>query len=111
LRLRISGLFLAPDLKPSLNSNVTPHAMNSKPFNALLPLCQLPAGAVGRVREFCGDIGFCQRVREMGFAESVFVTKVSGTGSGPFICRIDGNRIALSHGAAMCILVEPLGRR
>jgi ferrous iron transport protein A len=83
--------------------------MSHPPFNALLPLCQLPAGALGRVRELTGDVDFCQRVREMGFGESAFVTKVGG--SGPFICQVNGTRIALSHGAAMCILVEQLGRR
>jgi ferrous iron transport protein A len=78
-------------------------------FNALLPLCQLPAGTMGRVRELTGDLDFCQRVREMGFGESAFVTKVGGRG--PFICQVNGTRIALSHGAAMCIMVEQLGRR
>jgi len=75
----------------------------------LLPLCQLPAGALGRVRELTGDADFCQRVREMGFGESAFVTKVAG--AGPFICQVNGTRIALSHSAAMRILVEPLTRR
>jgi ferrous iron transport protein A len=106
-----SGLFLAPELKPSLNSNVSPNAMTQSPsFNPLLALCQLPAGAMGRVRELNGDSDFCQRVREMGFGESAFVTKISGNASGPFICQVNGTRIALSHGAAMGILVEQLGR-
>jgi ferrous iron transport protein A len=83
--------------------------MNSLPPSSLLPLCQLPAGALGRVRELSGETNFCQRVREMGFCESTFVTKIGG--SGPFICQVNGTRIALSHGAAMCILVEPIGRR
>lgn len=83
--------------------------MTPAPFNPLLPLCQLPAGAMGRVRELSGSSDLCQRVREMGFGESAFVTKVGG--SGPFIVQINGTRIALSHGAAMCILVEQLGRR
>jgi ferrous iron transport protein A len=83
--------------------------MSRAPFNAVLPLCQLPAGGLGRVRELTGDADFCQRVREMGFGESSFVTKVGG--SGPFICQINGTRIALSHGAAMRILVEQLARR
>jgi ferrous iron transport protein A len=83
--------------------------MSPSPFNALLPLCQLPAGAMGRVRELTGNADFCQRVREMGFGESAFVTKIGG--SGPFICQINGTRIALSHGAAMCVLVEQLGPR
>jgi ferrous iron transport protein A len=81
----------------------------SYPAVPVLPLCQLPAGSLGRVRELNGDINFCQRVREMGFGESAFVTKVSG--SGPFICQVNGTRIALSHDAAKCILVEQMGRR
>ena len=81
----------------------------SSPFNTVLPLCQLPAGVISRVRELKGNADFCQRVREMGFGESAFVCKISG--NGPFICQVNGTRIALSHGAAMCILVEQLGRR
>ncbi|MBL9202383.1 MAG: ferrous iron transport protein A [Opitutaceae bacterium] len=83
--------------------------MTSSPSQPQIPLCQLPAGAMGRVRELSGDASFCQRVREMGFGESAFVTKVGG--SGPFICQVNGTRIALSHAAAMGILVEQLGRR
>jgi len=82
--------------------------MTPSPF-ALLPLCQLPAGSMARVRELRGDNDFCQRVREMGVGESAFVTKVGG--SGPFICQVKGTRIALSHNAAMCIMVEQFGRR
>ena len=83
--------------------------MNVARLDPLLPLCQLPTGMMGRVRELKGDPSFCQRVREMGFGESAFVTKIGG--KGPFICQLNGTRIALSHGAAMCILVEQLGRR
>ena len=80
-----------------------PHAAAS------LPLCQLPAGALGRVCALTGDAEFCQRVREMGVGEATFVTKISGTG--PFVCQVNGNRIALSHSAAMLIQVEQLARR
>lgn len=83
--------------------------MSHPPAHARLPLCQLAAGGVGRVCELTGDPHFCQRVREMGFGESAFVTKVSGTGT--ILCSVNGNRIALSHGAAQNILVEPVGRR
>jgi ferrous iron transport protein A len=96
-------------MKPSLSIPVLEVEMTPSSLNPLLPLCQLPAGTMGRIRELTGDLDFCQRVREMGFGESMFVTKVGG--SGPFICQINGTRIALSHGAAMCILVEQLGRR
>lgn len=83
--------------------------MNPHAASPVLPLCQLPAGTVGRVLELTGPAEFCQRVREMGLGESSFVTKVGG--SGPFICQINGNRVALSHDAARAILVEPLSRR
>ena len=83
--------------------------MSRPPMSPSLPLCQLPAGSVGRVRELTGDSDFCQRVREMGFGESAYVTKIGG--SGPFICQVNGTRIALSHSAAMHIVVEPLTRR
>ena len=82
----------------------------SRPHSAAsLPLCQLPAGALGRVCALTGDAEFCQRVREMGVGETTFVTKISGTG--PFVCQVNGNRIALSHSAAMLIQVEQLARR
>ena len=83
--------------------------MSRPPFNASLPLCQLPTGALSRVCALTGDAEFCQRVREMGVGGSTFVTKISGTG--PIICQVNGNRIALSHSAAMLIQVEQLARR
>jgi ferrous iron transport protein A len=83
--------------------------MSRPPFDATLPLCQLPAGAVGRVRSLSGDAEFCQRVRELGFGESAFITKISGTG--PFVCEVNGTRLALSHSAAMQIHVEQVARR
>lgn len=72
----------------------------------LLPLCQLPAGATGRVCSLSGESAFCQRVREMGLGEANLVTKVSGRDT--ILCRVNGCRIALSHDAAKNILVEPL---
>lgn len=74
-----------------------------------LPLCQLPAGGVGRVQSLSGDAQFCQRVREMGFGEAALITKVSGTQT--ILCQINGTRIALSHGAARRILVEQVNLR
>ena len=44
----------------------------------LLPLCQLAAGATGRICVINGDDGFAQRLREMGFGEAALVTKISG---------------------------------
>jgi ferrous iron transport protein A len=78
----------------------------SAPLKNLSTLCQLPAGATGRVCELQGDENFCQRLREMGFGEAALVTKVSGSTTS--LCQINGTRIALSHGAAMNIMVERL---
>ncbi len=75
----------------------------------LSPLCQLPAGRVGRVCQLTGDEGFCQRVREMGFGEASLVTKISGSSTS--LCLVNGTRIALNHRAAMSILVEQLPAR
>jgi ferrous iron transport protein A len=76
---------------------------------AVLPLCQLPAGESGCVRQLAGTPQFCQRVRELGFGESAVVTKIGGRG--PFLCAVNGNRIALNHDAAKNILVEHYARR
>jgi ferrous iron transport protein A len=83
--------------------------MSQKSSQLLLPLCQLPSGALGRVRELAGNAEFCQRVREMGFGEAAYVTKVSGTNT--ILCQVNGTRLALSHAAARNILVEQVSRR
>ena len=51
-----------------------------------------------------GDDDFSQRLREMGFGEAALVTKISGSTTS--LCQVNGTRIALSHGAAMNIMVE-----
>ncbi len=78
----------------------------SSAASLFLPLCQLPVGECGRVRELTGDASFCQRIREIGFVEAALVRKVGGTG--PFLCQVNENRVALGHGAAASILVERL---
>ncbi|HVZ65998.1 MAG TPA: FeoA family protein [Lacunisphaera sp.] len=70
------------------------------------PLCQLPPGCTGRICVIKGDDGFALRLREMGFGEAALVTKISGHKTS--LCQVNGTRIALNHGAAMAILVEPL---
>lgn len=83
--------------------------MNEPLSLAAVPLCQLPAKATGRIRELKGDAEFCARIREMGFGESVFVTKVARTRT--ILCQLNGTRIALSHDAARQILVERIASR
>ena len=80
--------------------------MPSFPLSAS-PLCQLPAGSSGRICALTGDDDFCQRLRELGFSEAKLVTKISGSTTS--LCLVDGTRIALSHAAAMNILVERIG--
>ena len=79
--------------------------MNS-PLKNLSPLCQLPAGTMGRICEIRGEDDFCQRIREMGFSEAALVTKISGSTTS--LCQINGTRLGLSHAAAMNIIVEKL---
>ena len=74
------------------------------PLKHLSPLCQLAAGSTGRICSLTGDENFCQRLREMGFGEAALVTKISGSTTS--LCQINGTRIALSHSAAMNVLVE-----
>jgi ferrous iron transport protein A len=85
--------------------------MSLSPFNARLPLCQLAAGATGRICAINGDESFAQRLREMGFGEAALVTKISGSKTS--LCQVNGTRLALNHDAAMSVLVEllPLGAR
>jgi ferrous iron transport protein A len=80
--------------------------MTSSTTSQTCPLCQLPAGASGQVCELVGEGSFKQHVRELGFGESAQVTKISGRST--IICRVNGTRIALSHGAASRILVNPI---
>ncbi len=86
-----------------------PDASHERHRPTELPLCQLPAGGIGRVLSLTGDAAFCQRVREMGFGERTLVTKISG--SATVLCQVNGCRIGLSHQAASQILVEPLHGR
>jgi len=70
-----------------------------------MPLCQLPAGASGRVQSIAGPAEFSQRMREMGIGEAAVVRKLSG--SGPFICLVNRTRLVLGHNVARLILVQP----
>ena len=79
--------------------------MTQPSSSSLLPLCQLPAGALGLVTDLAGEGTFRQRVRELGFGESAEVKKISGRST--IICQVNGTRIALSHDAARRILVSP----
>lgn len=55
------------------------------------------------MRELKGEAGFRQRARELGFGEDATVKKIGG--AGPFVCLVNGARIALGHSVAMQIIV------
>jgi ferrous iron transport protein A len=78
--------------------------MTSPHARSTMPLCQLPPRATGRIHHLKGDSAFCARIREMGFGEAAYVTKVAGTKT--ILCQLNGTRIALSHDAASQIMVE-----
>jgi len=69
-----------------------------------MALTELPVGAMGRVCALDGEVGLCQRLREMGFCESAVIEKVSGART--LLCQLCGTRIALSDRAARHIQVE-----
>ncbi len=71
-----------------------------------MPLTELPVGESARVCALEGGPDLCQRLREIGFGESVVIEKISGTGT--LLCRVCGTRIALSDRAARHIVVEPI---
>jgi len=58
------------------------------------------------IREIKGDIGFVARLREMGFGESMTITKVSDDAQRCVIINLKGRKIYLSEAAAECIFVE-----
>ena len=60
------------------------------------------------IKELRGDIGFVARLREMGFGESMTITKASDDAQRCIILNVKGTKIWLTAGAAECILVEIL---
>ena len=51
-------------------------------------------------------LGHSRRMGDRRFGEAALVTKVSGDTT--ILCQVNGTRLALSHAAAMNILVEQL---
>ncbi len=84
-------------------------AANPEPFRPQrMLLTELPIGATGRVCELQGEVGFCSRLREMGFCESAVIERISGQAT--LLCQLCGVRIALSGKAAQYVVVELLRR-
>lgn len=69
-------------------------------------LCDLPCGILCRIYALTGESNLCQRLRELGLGESAVIKKMGG--SGPFLCQINGTRMAIAREAAAAMLVEPM---
>ncbi len=69
-----------------------------------MSLTEMPVGAAGRVCALEGGAEVCQRLREIGFCESVVIEKISGQRT--LLCQLCGTRIALSDRAASHVVIE-----
>lgn len=69
-------------------------------------LCDFPCGIFCRIQSLRGEAGLCQRLRELGIVETAVLKKTGG--SGPYLCQINGARLALAREAAASVFVAPL---
>ena len=84
--------------------------MQTVPHSPLaIPLSRLPAGTEARVLRLEGQDKVCQRLREMGFCESVVISRLGGRNA--LVCQVCGTRIALHQAFGDNIHVEPIGVR
>lgn len=72
----------------------------------LLKSSKLPKGKEAIIREMKGDMYFISRLREMGFSESVRISKFSEDAHRTIILNLRGKKMFLTENAAECILVE-----
>ncbi len=72
-------------------------------------ICTLVDANIGirmRVKELRGEVGVCQRLREMGFCEFAEIKKMSEGHA--LICRVCNCNVVLSRRLAKNIVVEPI---
>ena len=74
----------------------------------LILSCQIPDGKSAVIREIRGDLNTIGRLREMGFYESMVVSKFHSNNDDCIILNVRGNKVYLNDIAAHCILVEIL---
>ena len=67
---------------------------------------KIPCKKSGIIREIKGEISFIARLREMGFGESMTITKFSDDANRCVILNLKGAKIWLTDNAAECIFVE-----
>lgn len=83
--------------------NVFPRSSASQ-----MPLCELPAGARGIIRQLHGGRGFIARVAALGFTIGAEVVIVRNFGLGPIIAAVRDTQVALGRFEACKIQVEPV---
>ena len=83
-----------------------PPAMTSpEPQTSMISLREASVGGIFKIETLSG--GSCERLREMGFCESMEVRKVSGGRN--LICSVCGTRMAVSKDLAEDVMVTPVG--
>ena len=77
-------------------------------MTAPVDLASLPAGAKATVLSIAGGFGAAHRLDSMGIRPGVRLRKISGQPfGGPVTVEVGGGRIALGHGLARKILIQP----
>lgn len=72
----------------------------------LILSCKIPHGKKGIIRKLEGPNYFVSRLREMGFAEGMVVSKVSDDAHRCIVLNVKGKKYYLNEQAAHCIFVE-----
>ena len=77
-------------------------------MQTLITSNKIPKGKEAIIREIKGDIYFISRLRELGFGESMRISKFSDDAHRTIILNVRGKKMYLSENAAECIWVEVL---
>jgi ferrous iron transport protein A len=72
----------------------------------LQPLCDLPTGVSGVIRQFRGGGLLSARLAALGFSVGAPVTVIMNIGRGPLIVSLRGSRLALGRGEAGQVFAE-----
>ncbi len=75
-----------------------------RPDEAPISLQEAQSGGTFRIESLAGPS--CERLREIGFCESLEVQKLSG--GRILVCSVCGTRLALSRDLAAQVMVRPL---
>ncbi|MBN2332946.1 MAG: ferrous iron transport protein A [Deltaproteobacteria bacterium] len=74
-----------------------------------MTLAELESGKQARVTDFTGGPGMTKKLENLGLLRGRIVKKISNNPfRGPVVVRIDQLELAIGHGMATRIMVEPL---